>query len=121
MSWFFKKIFRRKGSIFPCDSTGECPYEYDKNPDQDIEGMPFVEKDPRSCPTYGHICPKFMEEFGLTVEDLRIRAMIHCGAVMERLIEDGEKDAEAPESRMMMDAYKQAVREYPINQYPEYY
>jgi hypothetical protein len=54
----------------PCETRGTCPYEYDNNPERDIEGMPLLYGDPRSCPDYGHICPEFMEEFGLTLEDL---------------------------------------------------
>jgi hypothetical protein len=49
---FFKKI---KTADLPCTGGLECPYEYDKNPERDIEGMPFIENDPRSCPKYGHI------------------------------------------------------------------
>lgn len=76
---------KRVDVTLPCAEGKECPYEYDKNPDRDIEGMPFVDGDPRSCPTYGHICPEFMEDFGLTEDDLAERAIIHCDTVMNNL------------------------------------
>ena len=87
MRTFFKRLFSRRREVLPCKKTGECPYEYNKKPERDIEGMPFINEDPRSCPIYGHICPEFMEELGLTVGDLNIRATIHCGAIMPKLME----------------------------------
>jgi hypothetical protein len=121
MASFFKRLFRKRGDLLPCDKTGECPYEYDRDPERDIEGMPFIDDDPRSCPTYGHICPEFMEELGLTVEDLTIRSIIHCGAVMKGLIRDGKQDADTPETKVMLDTYRQTLEQYPVSQYPQYY
>ena len=62
-------------------------YHYGPNCKSNIEGMPFdlwEEGDPRSCPIYGHICPEFMEDFGLTKEELDIRATYHCGLGKEK-------------------------------------
>ena len=118
---FFDRFFRKPKSILPCHKIKECPYEYDKNPARDIEGMPYAEGDPRSCPDYGHICPEFMEEFGLTVEDLQIRSVIHCGRVMEHLIEDGKYDKSSELCIALMKKYEEFTSKYPAEQYPHYY
>jgi hypothetical protein len=115
------KIFKKRKSILPCQKTGECPFEYDKDSDRDVEGMPFVENDPRSCPEYGHICPEFMEDFELTVDDLNIRATIHCASVMLHLVEKGEVDENSQEYKELMTRYKEIAEKYPIEKYPQYY
>jgi len=118
---FFAKLFKKKDSILPCKKTGDCPYEYDKSSDRDVEGMPFVDGDPRSCPEYGHICPEFMEDFGLTVEGLNIRAIIHCGGLLDCQVADGMTDPEAPEVKILKKRYKEVIRQYPQERYPQYY
>ena len=118
---FIRRLFKIKSSILPCYRGGECPYEYDKDSDREIEGMPFAKNDPRSCPTYGHVCPKFMEDFGLTIEDLRIRATIHCGELMMRMIKDGRHDPDDPMTPVMLQAYKETLEKYPLDKFPQYY
>lgn len=79
------KLSQEKG-IFPCNETGKCPYEYgDPPPERNMEGMPLISGDARSCPIYGHICPEFMEDFGLTAEGLQARANEHCAGIREML------------------------------------
>ena len=53
-------------AILPCQKTGECPYDCGKDPERTIEFMPVVENDPRTCPTHGRICPRFLEELAQT-------------------------------------------------------
>lgn len=118
---FFSRLFGRKRGILPCQISGECPYEYDKNSDRDVEGMPFVAGDPRSCPKYGHVCPEFMEDFDLTAKDLNIRAAIHCGALLDQLVKDGKMDPESPEYLTVKPLYEEAKARYPEDQYPQYY
>ncbi len=120
MLLFLKRLLG-KDEILPCLQTGDCPYEYDCDSDRDVEGMPFIEGDERSCPDYGHICPKFMEDFGLTVEDLNIRAVIHCGDVMKELVKSGEEDPEAIECKILMEEYEKLINTYPQESYPQYY
>lgn len=107
--------------ILPCKMKGYCPYEYDRDPDRDIEGMPFLDEDPRSCPEYGHICPGFMEDFDLTVEDLKIRAIIHCGNLMELMVEQGEIKRNSPIYIQLMKDFKDTIKKYSPQEYPEYY
>ena len=52
----------------PCKIKDFCPFEYDQNPDRDIEGMPLIDDDPRSCPKYGHICPEYMKNLILQLK-----------------------------------------------------
>jgi hypothetical protein len=113
-------FFRRRRTELPCEVSGDCPYEYDKHPERDIEGMPFIDDDPRSCPTYGHICPEFMEELGLTVEELKIRAIIHCGLIAKGEIERGDRETtEAFEK--LLEELDETMRRYPPDRYPRYY
>ena len=118
---FFAKLFKNRNNNFLCQKTGECPYEYDKDSDRDVEGMPFIENDPRSCPNYGHICPEFMEEFELTVNELNIRATIHCGSLLDDLVQTGEADPESPVCKALKDRYEEVTGRYPRDQYPKYY
>jgi hypothetical protein len=118
---FFNKLFGRRDSILPCIQSRECPYEYEKEPERDIEGMPQVKGDRRSCPEYGHICPAFMEDFGLTVEELDIRAAIHCGGLMDYFLQEGAVTKDSPEYIEVMKKYKEMKEKYPRNKYPQYY
>jgi len=86
-----------------------------------VEGMPFVDGDERSCPKYGHICPEFMEEFGLTVEELNIRATIHCGGLAEHLVLNGQLDPTSPEYRGLKIRYQEITAKYPKEKFPQYY
>jgi hypothetical protein len=99
--------------MLPCKRTGECPYEYDKDSERDIEGMPFIADDPRSCPEYGHICPEFMEELGLTLEELQIRSVLHCGSVARRMIEDGKLKKD-PQTEILLAEYEKMKVKYPL-------
>jgi hypothetical protein len=109
--------------VLPCeaDELGHCPYDYEHNPDRDIEGMPFADGDPRSCPKYGHVCPAFMEEFGLTTEDLHIRASIHCGEVIDELVRKGIVEKGSPEYLEQKNRSENMQRLYPREKYPQYY
>lgn len=117
---FFGNIFGKKESNLPCKKTGECPYEHEKNPERDIEGMPFVANDPRSCPEYDHICPEFMEDFSLTPEELEIRAIIHQGAMI-RNFKSGSLDFIGDENEALIDKYDEISGKYPKKDYPQYY
>ena len=104
------------------DGEGGCPYDYSLNPDRDVEGMPFLEEDdPRTCPDYGHACPEFMDEFGLTVDDLNIRAILHCGCLREYSIERGEISGEDPRVQRLMKRYHEYLEKYPEEKFPQYY
>ena len=118
---FFSRLFKRPDSLLPCKQTGECPYEYEKNPDRDIEGMPFVNGDPRSCPHSGHICPEFMEDFGLTVPELNIRATIHCGGLLDLALQKGEADPDLPQYKELRMRYDEMLEQYPQSEFPQYY
>ena len=123
MSFFhrlFGKAKRAKSVGLPCDS-GACPYEYGGTSDRDVEGMPFAENDPRSCPQYGHICPEFMEDFGLTVEDLNIRATVHCGSLIQQLISEGKADPAAEPTHRLLGRLAEILRSYPPDRFPHYY
>lgn len=115
--------YAEKQRILPCeiDARGDCPYEYKKNPERDIEGMPFAEGDARSCPKYGHVCPEFMDDFGLTPEELNIRASIHCGAVLDQMLDRGSLTEDSPEYRLQKKRYEDTLRMYPRDKYPQYY
>lgn len=104
----------------PC-TTMDCPYEYDRNPERDIEGMPFVDDDPRSCPHYGHICPEFMEDFGLTVEDLKIRSLIHCASVMKNLVDVKQVSKWSWRYFVLWREMRRVLRKYPPDKFPHYY
>ena len=118
-----RRQYAEKRRVLPCevDESGHCPYEYELNPDRDIEGMPFAEGDPRSCPKYDHVCPAFMEEFGLTKEDLHIRASIHCGEVIDDLVKKGIVEKNSPEYIERKHRSDNMQRLYPKNKYPQYY
>jgi len=116
----FRKRRSKQRSILPCETTGDCPYEYDRNPERDIEGMPFIDDDPRSCPVYGHVCPEFMEELGLTVEELKIRATIHCGLIAKDMIERRELETDEAHEKLL-EALEETLSKYPPDQYPQYY
>lgn len=118
-----KKLCDKCNKIkLPCSLKGFCPYEYKLEPERDIEGMPFPiqEDDPRRCPEYGHICPEFMQDFGLSVEDLNIRAVIHAGFAAEGLIKTGEKQM-TPELEIIISKYQEYLKKYQPDQCPQYY
>lgn len=102
----------------PCDAASDCPYEYGLNPERNIEGMPLIDGDSRSCPTYGHVCPTFMEAFGLTQDDLEIRAILHCGLFLKRLKRMRENTSNADQ---ILARYEETLAKYPMADYPEYY
>lgn len=120
---FFEK------NILPCAKRGTCPYEYGKGSDRDIEGMPFSKKnkDKRSCPNFGHICPSFMEKCGLSVDDLKIRATIHCGLVASDMLDNGRwkladmDDAHRVQVQDLLERFRITKAHYPIEEYPKYY
>ena len=119
---FFKKrrAKRVEPGKLPCEAGVECPYEYDKEPEREIEGMPFIDDDPRSCPTYGHICPEFMDVLGLTVGELKIRSTIHCGLIAKDQIAQGQLEtSEALE--ILLEHLEETVTRYPADEYPQYY
>ncbi len=114
-------IFGKGAVVFPCEETGDCPYEYDHHPERDIEGMPFVDGDARSCPEYGHICPIFMEDFNLTVRDLEIRGVIHCSRLYLHELETGQKPPINEAFAAMVKEYFEIREKYPPEEYPQYY
>ena len=104
---------------FPCDAGRTCPYEYGaRNPERNVEGMPLIDWDSRSCPTYGHVCPVFMEDFDFNPEDLEIRATLHCGFLLKRLKETRERTKNADQ---ILAEYEMTVAKYPMAEYPQYY
>jgi hypothetical protein len=105
----------------PCNEGKNCPYEYSKNPKRDIEGMPLILGDPRSCPTYGHVCPNFLQEFNLTIEDLKIRAVIHCGALLMEDMRTGKERTVNEAVAALMQRFFQVQKEYPPEKFPQYY
>lgn len=115
----------KKTTTLPCQE-GPCAYEYGMS-DRDIEGMPFPkdESDKRSCPKYGHICPKFMKDFKLSPEDLAIRATIHCSVLANDNVESGEWVLENMENgdqiRDLLARGDQTIRKYPPKKFPKYY
>lgn len=120
-------FFNFKEKKLPCLSK-ECPYEYDKGSDRDIEGMPFPkdEKDKRACPNYGHICPEFMKDLDFSVSDLRIRATIHCGFTAKDMLATGkwklsEMGETANQIEDLLRRYDQILEKYPQDKYPKYY
>jgi hypothetical protein len=107
-----------KSRPFPCEVDDQCPYDYSQHPDRDIEGMPLLENDPRGCPSFGHVCPVFMEECDLTVEELNIRAIIHCFLLLARM---DVADLSKPEFAPLIESYPDVIRQYPPSAYPQYY
>ncbi len=103
---------------FPCDGGRACPYDRGKKPLRNIKGMPLIDWDSRSCPTYGHVCPSFMESFGLTPEDLRIRATLHLGRLLRRIEEIRETTKNADQ---VLSDYEKTLAQYPKADHPEYY
>ena len=107
----------------PCNNDNPCPYDYSLNPDRDIEGMPFIDNDTRSCPDYGHICPEFMEDLGLSIEDLEIRAVFHCALIyirtkeMDKTLQEDEDEG----MKTMLDKYKEFSKKYSPTYHPEYF
>ena len=116
---FIEELLQKKSAVLPCAGSGECPYDFDKECDRDIEGMPFVTGDPRSCPQHGHVCPQFMEEFGLSVEDLNIRATIHCSSLLDHMIAQGKASAESPGVEALRNRYEEIRRQYPPDDFPQ--
>lgn len=113
--------FDKRNKIILCHSKKNCPYEQDKSEDAEIEGMPIIPNDPRTCKAFGHICPHFMGDFGFTPADLRIRAIIHCGEKMLHHVEEGKANKDDPDVKRIVSRFQQMVRQYPIDRYPHYY
>jgi hypothetical protein len=108
---------------FPCyqDEHGHCPYEQDSEPGTAIEGMPLRDGDRRSCPKYRHICPVFVDELGLTRDDLHIRALIQRGTAADYLVRQGTMSSDSLEYRQQKLQSENARRMYPKKRYPQYY
>ena len=109
--------------MFPCeiDEKGRCPYETAKGPGLEIQGMPAIRRDARSCPKYSRVCPAFMGALGLSPEGLRIRAVIRRGSEAERLVKRGVLKRESSEYRERKWEAENARRLYPKRKYPHYY
>jgi hypothetical protein len=109
--------------MFPCeiDEKGKCPYETADGPGLEIQGMPTIRRDARSCPKYTRVCPAFMGALGLSPEGLRIRAVIRRGSEAERLVKRGVLKKESTEYRERKWEAKNARRLYPKSKYPHYY
>jgi len=118
---YFQEELLQELCILPCQKRQECPYIYDRNTDRDIEGMPFIAEDPRSCPKCGHICPEFMDSFGFSLEDLEIRALIHCGGLLDLLAELGKIDRNSVEYHQFKEKYRVTLKRYPMADFPQYY
>ena len=117
----FDGLLRRNKIVLPCKKIDSCPYEYDKESERDIEGMPFIKKDIRSCPKYGHICPEYMEELGLTIDDLNIRSTIHCGGLLDTLVQQGTITKGSPQYTFLKPRYDEIIKKYPRDKFPQYY
>lgn len=106
----------------PCElKTPRCPFEYGPKCKADIEGMPILGRDdPRTCDTYGHICPQYMSDFGLTVKDLEIRAALHCGAVAEKF-ETTDDILLGTQLRQAAELARKTKRQFPKKRFPQYY
>ena len=122
LTWntFLVRLFR-PDEVLPCYYKGFCPYEYDQNPERDIEGMPFAEGDWRACPVYGHVCPEYMEEFNLTVDELGIRATVHCGSLLMKSIEEGKIERITEAHQEFLKAYDETLKKYPYDKFPHLY
>lgn len=121
-------FFKQKKIEIPCNKSKVCLFEYGMS-DRDIEGMPFPKqkKDRRACPKYGHICPAFMEDFNLSVDDLNIRSTIHCGFLAKDMIEKGkwnlnEMDKDhAKQIKGLLKRFDEKFIKFPPEKYPQYY
>jgi hypothetical protein len=89
-----------------CEGAESSPRGYDIDLGPDIEGMPFLEGDPRTCPVYGHICPEFIRDLGLTKTELGLRGMIHRVIVIFSLVDSGELGKGSPEYRKLVESYE---------------
>ena len=107
-----------KSRPFPCEADNTCPYLTVPNPERDIEGMPLIVGDARSCPLCEHACPVFMEDYDLTVEELRIRSITH--RCLGRLV-DNPKVVDDPEWKSLHYQYGINLLKYPPSDYPQYY
>jgi hypothetical protein len=62
-----------------------------------------------------------MEECGLAVEDLEIRAAIHCGSLADTLIEQGQLPRDSPEYAKLMERLRGVAERFPQDRFPQYY
>jgi hypothetical protein len=69
---------------------------------------------------YGHLCPKFMEDVDLTVEDLDIRAALHCGLLYKK-IDPSLKGEETEHIKDMLKKYEEYLKKYNPVDNPEYF
>lgn len=106
MGYFGRGDEKVGGPPTTCEAAKGCPFGFDRGQDRDIEGMPFMHGDPRSCPIYGHICPEFMEDFGLNEQELGLRGMIHRVNVIFSLVDSGELSRGSPEYRQLVESYE---------------
>jgi|WetSurSiteA1Bulk_404760.scaffolds.fasta_scaffold08586_1 hypothetical protein len=83
--------------------------------------MPFVERDPQSCPKYGHICPEFMNDCGLSENELEIRSTIHCVQLIGQVAQGGNSGANAQQMRELVSRLLDAYEVYPVERFPQYY
>jgi hypothetical protein len=113
--------FDKRNKIKLCHSKKNCPYEQDKSDDAEIEGMPIIPNDPRTCKAFGHICPHFMAAFGFTRKDLKIRAIIHCGETMQHRLDAGLAHRDDPKVKEIWGKYHDILRRFPVSEYPRYY
>jgi hypothetical protein len=118
---YFREDLLQELCVLPCQQWKQCPYLYDEYAGREIEGMPFIADDPRSCPKCGHICPEFMGSFGFSPEDLEIRALLHCGGLLELLAELGRIDKNSDEYYQFQEKYQVTLKRYPLAEFPQYY
>jgi hypothetical protein len=62
-----------------------------------------------------------MKYLGLTVEDLKIRAVVHCAGILENPEYAGQIDLESPQIKALANVYSEIEKKYPPEKFPQFY
>ncbi|OGF44711.1 MAG: hypothetical protein A2231_05145 [Candidatus Firestonebacteria bacterium RIFOXYA2_FULL_40_8] len=109
-------------SLLPCYNGGMCQFKDPNGSIKDIEGMPIGGNlEPRSCPGFDFICPAFMKDFGLTPQDINIRATLYRGDHIDVLVKQGKLEKDSAEYIALHERYEDILEQYPQEEYPKYY